>query len=249
MPKHECYVEPFCGAASVLLNKSRVAAEVINDLDGELVAFFRVLRESPEKLIRAIELTPFARDEFVLSKDRGDHLQPVEKARRLYVRCWQAMHAGLRPKETGWRACKGTNRKTSAADEFADIEHLWPIVNRLRGVQIENDSAVKVIQRYDSSHTLFYVDPPYVRTTRSHKWGKDGYKHEMLEADHEALLETLHSASGMVLLSAYQTPQYDELLVRGWKRTEKEVRTFVNRRAKESLYLNPAAQKGALRLF
>ena len=247
MPPHSCYVEPFCGGASVLLRKERVAAEAINDIDGEVTGFFETLRQQPAALIRAIELTPFARSEYVLSRERPESLDPIERARRLYVRCWQAMHGGLRPNETGWRVCRGIGRLTTAADEFAQVAHLWDIVDRLRGVQIDNREAVEVIRTFDTESTLFYVDPPYPKRTRSHRWGNDGYAHEMDDGDHVRLLDSLANLKGMVLLSTYPNSEYEAKLA-GWKSYSRVARTFANREANELVYLNPAAARRARQL-
>lgn len=121
-PPHRCYVEPFGGAASVLLRKPPAPAEVYNDLDGDVVSFFRTLREHPAEIIRAIELTPFAREEFVSAQSR-EGLDEIERARRVYVACCQG-RAGLRGNRTGWRHCLGNGRTTTAAHEFAAVDHL-----------------------------------------------------------------------------------------------------------------------------
>ncbi|HEX4954778.1 MAG TPA: DNA adenine methylase [Thermoanaerobaculia bacterium] len=243
LTRHRCYCEPFAGGASVLLRKERAAAEVINDLDGDVVRLFRFMRDRPQELIRAIELTPCARAEFELARCR-DTDDELELARRYYVRCWQAMHAGNRPNRTGWRHCRGTSRNTSAAHEFAQVEHLWQIADRLRGVQIEHDQAQRVIARYDSPETAFLVDPPYLRSVRSRRWGRDGYAHEMADSDHEGLLACLQALVGMVLLQGYRSDLYDQaLLPRGWQRWERPVITFAGTKAMEALYTNPAAQE------
>src|SRR5262245_50804810 len=96
LPPHTCYVEPFGGAASVLLRKPPSRYEVYNDLDGAVVGFFRVLRERPADLIRAIQCTPFARAEVDLAcvpvPPEVDAVDDLERARRLYVRAWQGRH-------------------------------------------------------------------------------------------------------------------------------------------------------------
>lgn len=242
-PPHACYCEPFSGGASILLRKDRAPAETINDLDGEIQAFFRVLRDRGPELIEKIRLTPFSRREWEESKDRSG-CDELEAARRVYIRSWQSMHGGLRPNKTGWRQCRGTSRLTSAADEFADVSALPLIVDRLRGVQIESDEASNVIRRYDSSETLFVVDPPYPKASRSAKWGKDGYVHEMTTEDHAALLKQLLGVRGMVLLCSYQTDQYDAALPpAGWKLYQVEANCFAGAKAVESLYVNPLAEE------
>ena len=107
-PAHECYVEPFGGGAGVLLQKTPAPFEVLNDLDGEVVNFFRVLRERPGELVRVIQLTPWSREEQRLSFEPAS--DPLERARRFYVRSWQT-HGG--PGRSG-KADGGTTRPTPA---------------------------------------------------------------------------------------------------------------------------------------
>ena len=241
-PPHACYCEPFSGGASILLRKDRAPAETINDLDGEIQSFFRVLRDRGPELIEKIRLTPFSRREWEESKNRAG-CDELEAARRVYVNAWQTMHGGCRPRNSGWRFCKGGGRQTSGAQEFADVSALDLIVERLKGVQIECGPALAVIKRYDTAGTLFVVDPPYPSNTRSRQWSENGYAFEMSAGDHGALLEQLLGASGMVLLCSYQNDQYDDaLLPAGWIREEKQHNTFAGGKKTESLYVNPAAQ-------
>lgn len=212
MPPHTMYVEPFGGAASVLLQKSPVKCEVYNDLDEELVNLFRVLRDPVQarKLARALELTPYARLEFVRAYEPTT--DPVERARRAVIRSSMgqgsdAFHRGYKP---GFRAKRAGDN--SPAHDFANYpQHLAAFVKRLRYVVIENMPALACIAAYDSSQTLFYLDPPYVHSTRTQARTGSGYRHEMTDADHEALAERLHAVAGMVVLSGYDSPLYRHL--------------------------------------
>jgi DNA adenine methylase len=243
LPPHHCWVDAFGGSCALTLRKQRVAAEIYNDLDGEVVAFFRVLREREQELVRAIRLTPFARAEFEMAMSAGAELDEVERARRTYVRAWMGFGAGLRPNRTGWRYCRGVGRASSGAQEFAATEHLHQVAERLRGVQIECSPAMEVLRRFDGVDTLHYLDPPYLRSSRSHRWGADGYRHEMSDDEHEALLSAACELRGMVAISGYRSGLYDEaLLSQGWGRLDREARTSGGR-AVESLWLNPAAQQ------
>lgn len=174
LPPHKCYVEPFGGGAGVLLNKAPSYNEVYNDLDGEVVNFFRMLREHPDELIRAIELTPYARAEQVQAfNEPADN--PLERARRLYVRCWQSYGGGRTQWSTGWRYEIGDTRGKRIIDDWNETDHLQAVVSRLKNVQIENDDALRVIERFDSDDTLFYCDPPYQAVTRSVRWRTKAY--------------------------------------------------------------------------
>lgn len=219
-PPHVCYVEPYGGAAGVLLQKSRSTLEVYNDAGQRVVTFFRVLREQPEALIRALELTPYSRAEFAMARDarRTPPADPVEDARQFFILSWQGRGGPLARWNTGWRFQRNDNRGTGVAAAFADIDHLHLVAERLRGVQIECGEALQIITRYDAPTTLFYCDPPYLPETRS-KWGaKNGaaYEREMTNDDHRALAAALCAIEGMAIVSGYQSELYDELYA-GWE--------------------------------
>jgi DNA adenine methylase len=208
-PEHYCYVEPFGGAASVLMRKAPSRIEVYNDLAGDVVNFFRVLRHWPRELIRAIELTPFSREEFELSMQPVE--EPLERARRLHVRCWQGRGRAGVMEPGGWRFAYRASRSQTPADDWNNNGHLWDIAERLKRVQIENRDALEVIGRYDGEDTLFYCDPPYVQSERCKRWASEGYLYEMDDAGHRELGELLHQVRGYVVLSGYPSELYDEL--------------------------------------
>lgn len=235
-PTHETYVEPYCGAASVFFRKHPSPIEVINDLNGDVVNFFRVLREQAQELIDAIDLTPFSREEYDLAYEEAD--DPLERARRFYIRSWQSF-SGHASYKTGWRHQRNLRtRGSSLTREWGRKDGLYRSALRLRNALIENDDALKVIQRYDTPGTLFYVDPPYVLTTRSNH---RRYSYEMSNADHRALAAVLREVQGMVLLSGYQSALYDELFG-DWRRIEKTTTTNGNNTATECLWISPNTQ-------
>jgi len=134
----DVYEEAFCGSASVLMRIDRSPIEIINDRDGDVVNFFRVLRERPEELIRQIELTPFARSEWEMAGESTD--DPVERARRFYLRSYGSISGPTAQWRSGWRRQKrlsrkadGTGAMSSAARVFADVGHLHTVAARLRG--------------------------------------------------------------------------------------------------------------------
>ncbi|WP_174301402.1 DNA adenine methylase [Caulobacter sp. S45] len=245
LPPHEIYVEPFGGAAAVLASKPRVRQEVWNDLDGEVVNLFQVLRSgSAAALMRAVELTPYARAEHKLAYERVD--DPIERARRLLVRS----HMGHGTNGTqielrnGFRI-DGYAGRTNVGDEwgaFAGQLELW--ISRMRGVLLEQRPATELIDRYDSPGVLLYVDPPYLPETRSTsvRWmtGKCAYAHEMTIGEHEQLLDQLNASSAMVVLSSYPSPAYDAAL-RHWRRLELAARAHRNSPRTELLWINQAA--------
>ena len=212
-PAHRVYVEPFGGGASVLLRKPRSYAEVYNDLDSEVVNVFRVIRDQGEELQRVLALTPFARDEYRSSFEVSDN--PLEQARRTVVRSYMGFgsNALCRDIKSGFRSNSNRSGTTPAHDWVNYPETLKGIVERLRGVVIENYPAEKLFETHDSPDTLFYCDPPYVHITRSLTvmHGNHGYSYEMTDEQHRELAAQLHVLKGMVVLSGYHSVLYDEM--------------------------------------
>ena len=244
-PAHECYVEPFGGSAAVLLQKPRSWLEVYNDKDREVVNFFRALREHPADLIRAIELTPYSKVEWELAQQ--DDPDPIESARRFYVRAYQNIAGATAQWKSGWRRQKVVSKKngkkamTPASVSFMGTEHLYQIVARFRGVQLECDEAENVMERYDSPETLFYLDPPYPSSTRG-RWKKHAYSHEMTDEQHSELSRAAHAACGCVLISGYRCELYDRLYA-DWKRYDQVARVNGPGSATESLWVSPHADQ------
>lgn len=235
-PAHRVYVEPFGGAASVLMRKPRTYSEVYNDLDGELVNLFRVLRTAGDRLIRALSLTPFARDEFVESYTPA--ADTVEQARRTVVRSFMGFGSNAHNRKTGFRANSNRSNTTPAHDWGNYPQSVPAMVERLRGVVIENRPAVEVIRQHDGPLTLHYVDPPYPSGTRDD--GAD-YGHEMTDDDHRELAAVLRSVEGMVVLSGYPCDLYDRELYPDWHRVTRRALADGARERTEVLWLNPAA--------
>lgn len=244
-PQHRCYVEAFGGAASVLLKKPRSYSEVYNDLDGEIVNFFRVLRDPQtcQQLIAALTMTPYARAEFELAYQMTD--DPVEMARRVAVRAQMGFgSAGATKSTTGFRI--DTKRPYNTA------QHLWTrypdnvaaVAERFSSVLIENRNALTVMQQHDSADTLHYVDPPYVWGTRVLRNRKGCYKHEMTDDQHVELLTGLNALKGMVVLSGYDSDLYNDLLSQlHWINYARSSRASAYRGTKmtwEMIWINPA---------
>lgn len=218
-PAHRCYVEPFGGGASVLLRKPRTYAEVYNDLDGEIVNLFRVVRDHGEDLRRVLELTPFSRTEFFESYEPCD--DPIEQARRTTVRSFMGFgSASASGNKTGFRANSSRSGTTPALDWRNYPGTLGLTIERLRGVVIENRDAMEVMSQHDGPQTLHYVDPPYPHSTRSTGADMKGYKHEMTDQQHRDLAAFLHTMTGMVIVSGYACDLYDKELYPDWKRVD-----------------------------
>lgn len=230
MPKHEVYLEPFSGSAAVLLNKSRCHIETLNDIDGYIVNLFRVLRDYPEELKKAIDLTPFARDEYINAFEEID--EPVERARRYCVKCWQ----GFGNSQLYKNGFKSGQQKISPnpAGKWKELPALMKeVAERLKGVQIENLPAIEILSRYDTKDVFIYADPPYLPGTRkSHL-----YKHEMSYADHEQLLERLIEHPGSVMISGYDNDLYNNMLS-GWRKEYKSTNAECGIKRTEVIWMN-----------
>jgi DNA adenine methylase len=238
-PRHRIYVEPFGGAASVLLRKPRSYAEVYNDLDDEVVNLFRILRKPNDagELIRRLELTPFARTEFRAAYETSD--DPIEAARRLVTRSFMGFGSDAPnvAHRTGFRSNSSRSHTTPALDWKNYPNQLRILIERLRGVIVESKQASAVLLHHDGPQTLHYIDPPYLPETRSR--GRSSYAHEMSLNDHVRLLQIVRSLSGMAVLSGYPSPIYDGLLP-DWKKHEKAALSDGAKRRTECLWLNPA---------
>jgi DNA adenine methylase len=235
-PPHKCYVEPFGGAASVLIRKPRAYAEVYNDLDGAVVNLFRVLRsERAEELVKLVRLTPFAREEFMSAY--GEAEDEVERARRLIVRSFMGFGSNGHNRSTGFRANSNRSGTTPAHDWHNYPDALAHIVTRLQGIVIENRDAKQVMAAHDTPATLHYVDPPYVLSTRSDP-SKD-YHTELSDDDHADLLQFLRGLAGTVILSGYPHAEYDAAL-HDWHRVERKHLADGARERTEVLWINRA---------
>lgn len=243
-PSHRVYVEPFGGGGSVLLRKPRSYAEIYNDLDADIVNLFQVARDDGERLALACELTPFARDEFFDSYLPAD--EPIERARRAIFRSFAGFgSAAATGQSTGFRSNSNRSGTTPAHDWMNYPDCLRQVVQRLRGVVIENRDAVECMQRHDTPETLHYVDPPYTHSTRSFRSRSTNYRYEMTDEQHEVLASALCDLSGMVVISGYRSDLYDRLYA-GWQRIDKETRADGARPRVESLWLSPNIRTNSL---
>ena len=213
LPDTTHYCEPFGGSAAVLINRKPSPVETYNDIDGDVVNFFRVLREQKDELLEAIGLTPFSREELRIAVSvQSEDVTDLERARRFFVRARQ-VRTGLAQtaSEGRWAYCKLTSRAEMAGAVsrwLGSVEGLSEIAQRLLRVQIENAPAIEVIRRFDSPETLFYCDPPYVHESRS---DINAYAYEMSNDEHRELAEVLHKVEGKVALSGYQSDLMGEL--------------------------------------
>jgi DNA adenine methylase len=216
---HRVYIEPYAGSAAVLFAKPRAPVEIINDIDGQVVHFFRMLRDRPAELARACQLTPYARGEYEAaepSRDGTADLSEIEQARRFWVRCTQSFNNGGAGRRAGWAisSAPGSNEAQSAAGLARQLE---TIAARLAGVYVEHGEALAVIARHAGPDVLIYADPPYLAQTRTGRQRArlGDYRHEASDSHHEALGQALRATSAAVLISGYDHPLYREMYD-GW---------------------------------
>jgi len=223
LPAHRHYVEPFAGSLAVLLAKVPAAFETVNDLDHQLMTFWRVLRDRGDELARVCYLTPHSRAEHqachdtVADLDSGE-VDELEAARRIWVMLTQGRGGTLR--KTGWRHFQnpGGRGPTSMPDYLsAYVERMAPALDRLRRVSLECRAALDVVADYGRhAEVCIYADPPYLGSTRSSRQ----YRVEMSAAtEHEALAAALSDCAATVVLSGYASPLYDDLHS-GWHRVD-----------------------------
>ncbi len=230
LPPHNAWVEGFCGSAALTLCKKSVPIEVINDRDKQIVNLFSQLRDNAEALCRAVELTPYAREEFLLARDhvmkeKLADIDPLEQARRFLVATMMTVNGTIGTR-SGWSYSQSYARggREARVNRWCNLpDRLEKVVERLRGIRVENRDARELVDMFgDRPATLMYLDPPYF-TKRGHGYIIDAREEEF----HQKLLKKCLKARCMLLISGYQNNLYDELLTskQGWKKTKIETTT------------------------
>ncbi len=238
------YLEPYFGSGAIFFSKKRSKIETINDIDDNVVNLFRVIRQNPLELMRAINLTPWSRSEYELSYNQTE--DGVEKARRFMVRCWQAI--GTKTSDiTGWS--NNIKPVDTGSSRWSRLEKsILKTAKRLKHdgmniVQIESMPAVELIKRYKKEYVFIYLDPPYLLSTRSGRI----YKCEMTEVEHIKLLETIKEHPGPVMISGYDSDIYNECL-KGWFTDTKPTKCEMGKDATEKIWMNYKPKPKQLRM-
>lgn len=240
-PAHRLYIEPFCGAASVLIRKQPSEKEIISDLDKDTVeVLIRVKDDLPALLSRLHE---FRHDQRHLELALTHSDAPLERAARMIARSvfGRASASATSPWALTLRGA-GQTQRDMQAEWLRKLADLPRASVRLQNTTILKADALDMIDKFDSRDTLFYLDPPYLSTTRDN--GAD-YRAEMSQYDHARLLVALQKVIGAVVISGYRSELYQEMLERyGWCRFEKT--TFSDRALprQEAIWLNPSAVRG-----
>ena len=256
IPSHRHYVEVFGGGGQLLFAKTPSLIETYNDLDSRLVNFFRVLRDKEKfaEFHRQVSLVPYSREEYYSFRDTYDETEDeIEKAVKFF--CVARMSFGGKWGVGGW-GFQIADGSSNASKMIASIKALPEIHKRLLAVQIEHLDYKKLIKYYDSPETFFYLDPPYVASTRRN----GGYKHEMTDEDHQNLVAILLGIEGKAILSGYNSDLYSPLLQAGWERKDfsrpcaavgrtkatglkGECATQANQQRIESIWISPNAKR------
>ncbi len=249
-PDHRVYVEPYGGAASVLMRKPRSWAEIYNDLDEQIVNVFRVIRDKPAELCELVRNTPYSRVEFEQSYE--PHPNAIEQARRTITRAFFGHGtASMAGHSTGFRA-KSHSQHTGGAREWTNYpDQIRLFAERIRGVIVEHKDAAILIDDHDRPDTLFYVDPPYLPELRhpgNPHCRKGEYRHEMTREDHVSLLRRLREAEGKVIISGYPSDLYDEIL-HDWRREKRMAQADRAQPRTEVLWISPNVPRQQHDLF
>ncbi len=232
IPQHDVYLEPYFGSGAVFFNKVPARIETLNDLDGNVVNYFQVVREHSEELAAQLEMTPYSRDEYYQACEYDPEDSEVEQARKFAVRCWMGFGCSNLYRN-GFRSSQ-QRKSPYTTKEWRNLpERLLEASERLKNAQIENLPAVELIKRYDTPDVFMYVDPPYLHGTRKNYL----YRHEMEDSEHIELLGVLAKHPGKVLLSGYDNDLYNDMLP-GWNKVEKKTQAEAGIPRIETLWMN-----------
>ncbi len=194
-PAHECYVEPFAGAGALYFMKTPARAEVLNDINGELVNLYRVLKHHLEEFLRQFKWSLVSRQMFEWAKVAiPETLTDIQRAARFYYLQKLCFGGRVEGRTFGTSTTGGVRLNLLRIDEELSHAHL-----RLSQTTIEHLPWAKCIERYDRPHTLFYCDPPY--------WGTEGYGVEFGLEQYERMAELARSIRGKMIISVNDIPE------------------------------------------
>ena len=226
LPPHNCWVELFCGSAALTLSKAPSSIEVINDLDNEITNLFTQLRNNSDELCKVIEMTPYARQELINSRENDPNENELEKARKFLVRSMFAINSSFGKAKGGFSYSNSYSRKNQDArvSRWNNLpDRLLKVAERFKNIRIENRDAIDLLKMYQNRPaTLLYLDPPYLG---------DRVKGYEIDADaeefHHKLLSVANKSRSMLFISGYKNKLYEQLLSEknGWQNQEIQTST------------------------
>lgn len=219
IPKHNLYIEPFFGGGNMFFSKPPSKMEIINDLSDNIFSLYKVIADENKykQLQHRLELTPYH------AKFRDDYKQKLNEKLTIEDRAFYYLYVNRTSfNGVGGFSCTKLVRNNmirSVSDYLSLIPHLEEIHNRLRNAVVENKDALEIIQKYDDNDVFFYLDPPYVQSTRR---SNQKYMIEMSDEDHERMINLILKSKAKIMLSGYDNEIYNNLVENGWNRLELE---------------------------
>ena len=194
-PDHECYVEPFCGAAALYFLKTPAKAEVLNDINGDLVNLYRVVKCHLEEFIRQFKHALVSRQIWEwMNMTPPETLTDIQRAARFFYLQKLGFGGKVSGRTFGTATTGGVRLNLLRLEEDLSQAHL-----RLSQTTIEHLAWDKCVERYDRPHTLFYCDPPY--------WGTEGYGVGFGLEQYDRLSELARSIKGRMVISVNDIPE------------------------------------------
>lgn len=194
-PAHTCYVEPFCGAAALYFLKVPSKTEVINDINGELVNLYRVVKHHLEEFVRQFKWALVSRQIYKWLQDTPEEtLTDIQRAARFYYLQKQAFGGKVADHTFGTSTTSAPRFNLLRIEEELSMAHL-----RLSRTLIEHLDWYQCIERYDRPHTLFYCDPPY--------WGTEGYGVDFPIGNYIRMAALARSIKGKMIISVNDIPE------------------------------------------
>lgn len=215
------YCEPLCGGASVLLNKNKSKQEIISDLDKGLISIFKALRDEPQEFIERIKKIKYTEKSFNLAKEAEDGEFEDYIALAVNEYTLRRMSRGGMRKSFAWSERQRGGKPGDVNAWETMTEELVNISERVKDAIILNENFFDLFKIWDEEDTLWYIDPPYLPSTRNES-AVSVYKYEMTVEDHINLLQVIKNCRGKIVLSGYSSPVYNRAL-KGWKCKKKDV--------------------------
>ena len=223
IPPHKYYCEVFGGSGALLFAKPPSSLETYNDLDGNLVNLFLVLQNKRQfkQFLRLVQLTPYSREIYkMFVKQLPCETNPIRKAHKYWFLAATSFGGMIERKSIGMVVTSSKRGMAQTCSAFLSRIALLPEIHkRIIKVQIEHQDFRDLIPMYDTPDTFFYVDPPYIASTRK----AGGYAHEMTDSDHTDLVNILLNIKGQAILSGYKSALYQPLVDANWQYQEFQV--------------------------